>query len=169
MVRQSTLAAAGVVAAMGALSALAYPQMPERMVTHWNAAGEPDDSMGRTLGLVALPAVTAATVAVLQVLPTVDPGEGIQQFRGAYDAFVVLLAVFLGYVHVLVVAVNAGYSVSVSTAILPGVGILLYGAGAVLDRAEQNWFLGIRTPWSPRKSGTAPTASAHACSGPPAW
>lgn len=37
----------GLVALSAAASALVYPEMPVRMVTYWNAAGEPDDEMSR--------------------------------------------------------------------------------------------------------------------------
>jgi len=49
-----TLAGAFVVLS-GVASLLAAPELSDPLVTHWNAAGEPDGTMSKTLGLAFVP------------------------------------------------------------------------------------------------------------------
>ncbi|WP_134670846.1 SdpI family protein [Halorussus marinus] len=138
------LVAVGVVA-----SALASPEMPARMATHWNAAGVADGRTPKVIALATIPAVSAGLLALFAVLPRLDPlGENVAAFREQYDAFVVLVVGMLTYLHLLVLAWNAGFEFGMIQALAPAMGVVFYYAGVVLERAEQNWFVGIRTPWT---------------------
>ncbi len=143
------LVAAGLVALSFAVSIYALPRAPETVATHWNAAGQADGTMAKVPGLFVLPALTAGVLVLLYVAPRVDPlGANVAAFREHYDWFVVLFAAFMGYVNALVVAFNLGYDVNVSRMLYPALGLLFLFVGLVLDEAERNWFVGIRTPWT---------------------
>jgi uncharacterized membrane protein len=147
--RRSYLVGIGLVALSVLASVLAYPEMPARMATHWNAAGEVDGQMSKSIALALFPALSAILLGAFAALPRIDPlGENVARFREQYDTFVVLLLAFLTYVHVLVLAVNAGYEFEMVQALAPAVGVLLYYVGVLSEHAEQNWFVGIRTPWT---------------------
>jgi len=125
------------------------PRLPETMVTHWNAAGVPDDTMPKFWGQVAVPAISAGTLAVCLLAPRVDPKrERIEEFRGAYNDFLVVLAAFLAFTHGVVLAVNVGYVAPINAVLLGGVGFLVFSLGSLLESAEQNWVVGVRTPWT---------------------
>lgn len=143
------LVAGGLVALSALVSVAAAPSLPERLVTHWNAAGRPDGTMATPLALTLFPALSAALLAMFLVVPRIDPlGSNIAAFRGAYDRFVAIAVAFLFVVHVGVVAYNLGYVDDVSALVLGAVAVLLYAVGDLLPRAEPNWFVGIRTPWT---------------------
>ncbi|WP_135851596.1 SdpI family protein [Halorussus salinus] len=147
--RRSYLAGGLLVALSAAMSALAFPEMPAEMATHWNAAGEIDGRTPKTVALALFPALSAAMLALFAVLPRIDPlGENVATFREEYDTFVVLLLAFLTYVHGLVLAANAGYEFEMMQALAPAIGALYYYLGVLTAHAEQNWFVGIRTPWT---------------------
>ncbi|PSQ51013.1 hypothetical protein BRD15_00230 [Halobacteriales archaeon SW_6_65_15] len=147
--RRSYLVAAALVALSALASVLAFPEMPARMATHWNAAGEVDDRMAKRFALALLPALSAALLGLFALLPRIDPlGENVARFREQYDTFVVLLVAFLTYIHLVVIAANAGYEFEMIQAVSPAVGALLYYVGVLSEHAEPNWFVGIRTPWT---------------------
>ena len=147
--RQRFLLAAGFVALSGVVSVVAAPALPERMVSHWNAAGEPDATMAKGTVLVLLPVVSAALVGLFTVLPRVDPlGENVAEFRAYYDWFVVAFAAYLLVLHAGIVAFNLGYRFDFTALVLVGVAGLLYYVGVLLGHARRNWFVGIRTPWT---------------------
>jgi uncharacterized membrane protein len=147
--RRSYLAGIGLVALSAAMSALAYPEMPAEMATHWNAAGEIDGRTPKALALALFPALSAGMLALFALLPRIDPlGENVAAFREQYDTFVVLLIAFLTYVHGLVIAANAGYVFGMVQALAPAIGALYYYVGVLSAHAERNWFVGIRTPWT---------------------
>lgn len=146
--RRLLLGGGALVAATAAVSALAYPEMPAQMASHWNASGEVDGTMSRELGLALLPAIAALALGFFLVLPRIDPRDSYEQFRDAYDAVALATVAFLGYVHVTVVLFNADYSFGVLQALTPAIGGIFVVAGYVTARADQNWFVGARTPWT---------------------
>jgi uncharacterized membrane protein len=141
--------AAALVAVSALVSVLAAPSLPDTLVTHWNAAGEPDGTMAKTTALALIPGLSAVLVALFAVLPRLDPlGENVADFRASYDWFVVLFAAFMTVVHGGVVAFNLGNEFDFTLLILVAVAGLFYYVGILLTHAEQNWFVGIRTPWT---------------------
>ena len=139
----------GLVVLSAVASTFAYPELPARMVTHWNAAGEPDGEMSRLVALSLLPLLSTAVLGLFAVLPRLDPlGENVEKFREQYDTFVVLAIGLLTYLHLLVLAWNVGYRFEPMQALAPAIGVLFYYAGVVLEHAERNWFVGIKTPWT---------------------
>ncbi|MFB6121338.1 MAG: SdpI family protein [Halobacteriaceae archaeon] len=130
-------------------SALAAPDLPERVATHWNAAGEPDDYAAKWVALVGMPALATGLLAMLAVVPRIDPlGENIADFRSTYDWFAVALTAFLTALHLGVLAYNLGYEFDFLRLVAVGVAALYYFVGRVIDRAKRNWFVGVRTPWT---------------------
>lgn len=55
---------------------------------------------------------------------------------------------FVAYVHGLTLAWNLGYEVPMNVAVVPAVAVLYVGIGSLVERAEQNWTIGVRTPWT---------------------
>ncbi|WP_136715670.1 SdpI family protein [Halorientalis salina] len=147
---KSAAALAGtLVAGMAVASVLVDPRLPETMVVHWDAAGNPNDTTPKVWGQFFLPLLTAVLVGFLFAVPRIDPNRAnIEAFRDVYDEFVVVLTAFLAMVHAVVLAVNVGYDVAVDAVVFSGVGFLVFFIGTLLERTEQNWFVGIRTPWT---------------------
>ena len=141
---------AALLVAVGAAASLAAaPDLPERMVTTWNGAGEPTGTLSRTVGMWLVPGLGAALLGLFAVLPRIDPlGENVAAFRVHYDRFVVVFTAFLTAVHLAILAFNLGYPVDVTTLAVAGSAALFYYVGTVLPHVEPNWFLGIRTPWT---------------------
>jgi uncharacterized membrane protein len=131
------------------MGALLYPLLPAEMVSHWNAVGEPDSTVPKTLGVLLLPVFLVGVFLLYIVLPKIDPlGGNIEWFQSHYNMLWAILFLFLLYVHLLVLLWNAGYSFNITMVITPGLAILLYGIGATMEHAKRNWFVGIRTPWT---------------------
>jgi len=147
--RQRFTLAGLLVVASALASLLAAPEVPDPMVSHWNAAGEPDGTLGKPLGLALIPVLTAGLVALFALLPRIDPlGENVAEFRAVYDWFVVVFTAFMVVVHGGVLAFNLGYEFDFLLVVLAAMAVLFYYVGYMLDHAERNWFVGIRTPWT---------------------
>ncbi|WP_439027988.1 SdpI family protein [Haloarchaeobius sp. DT45] len=141
--------AAGFVVAAGVASVLAAPSLPDQLATHWNAAGEPDGSMSKPLALALIPVLSAALLVLFALLPRIDPlRENVEAFRPYYDWFVVVFAAYMSVLHVGIVAFNLGYEFDFTLLVLAALAGLFYYVGILLDHAERNWFVGIRTPWT---------------------
>lgn len=130
-------------------SVLAAPSLPEQVVTHWNAAGEPDGTLTKPLALALIPALSGFMLLMFGAIPRIDPlRNNISEFRVYYDWFVVLFTGFMMVVHLGILAYNFGYQFDFTLFVVSGVALLLYYVGVLLEHAERNWFVGIRTPWT---------------------
>ena len=131
------------------IGAYLYPYMPEKMASHWDANGSVDGFMPKLWGLFLLPAITAILFLVYMLIPKIDPLKGnIEKFRGHFDVFILLLFVFLFYVHMLTMLWNLSYRFNIIQLLTPAFGLLIYYAGIMMENAKQNWFIGVRTPWT---------------------
>jgi uncharacterized membrane protein len=147
--RQRLSLAVGFVVLSAVVSVLSAPSLPEHLVSHWNAAGEPDGTMSKPLALALFPVLTAVLLALLAAVPSVDPlGENVEEFRGYYDWFLVIFAGFMFVLHAGIIAFNLGYTFNFTLLVLAPVAVLFYYAGVLMTHAERNWFVGIRTPWT---------------------
>ena len=126
-----------------------YPQMPERMASHWNAKGEIDGYMSKGWALYLMPVITFAMYLMFLLIPKIDPlKKNIEKFRPYFDWFIILMVVFLLYIYILTIAANLGYTFNMTTMILPAIGVLFIYIGFLVEHAKRNWFIGIRTPWT---------------------
>ena len=126
-----------------------YPQMPEKMASHWNFKGEVDGCLSKFWGLFLMPIILIGVVLLYLIVPKLDPlKENIEKFRKYFDGFIVLLLLFLFYLYVLTIFWNLGLKFNISQAIIPALAVLFYYCGILLEKAKRNWFIGIRTPWT---------------------
>ena len=149
MVHSRDLATGGIVALIALTGAFYAPRLPEEVAIHFDAAGEPDNFASKRVFLVGNVALSAGIAALFAVLPRIDPlGENFAGFQGVYDGFAVGTLAFLAYIYGLVVAYNLGFEFDMLRATAPAIAGLYLLLAVLLQRAEQNWFVGIRTPWT---------------------
>ena len=97
-----------------------------------------------------MPVVTTGILALFLVIPNIDPLKAnIAQFREYFNAFIMLIVLFMVYMHILTILWNLGYDqFNMGTAMLPAIGLLFAFAGIMMRHAKRNFFIGIRTPWT---------------------
>jgi uncharacterized membrane protein len=131
------------------IGAYLYPYMPEKMASHWDANGSVDGYLPMLWGLFLLPVISAVLFLAFMLIPKIDPLKGnIEKFRGHFDVFILLLFVFLFYVHMLTMLWNLSYRFNFIQLLAPAFGLIIYYAGIMMENAKQNWFIGVRTPWT---------------------
>lgn len=126
-----------------------YFQFPDRVASHWNARGEVDGYISKFWGAFLMPIISIALWLLFLLIPKIDPlKKNIDKFRKYFNAFIVLIILFLFYIYILTIIWNTGTTFDMSKAMVPAMGILFYYAGVLVKHAERNWFIGIRTPWT---------------------
>ena len=147
--RKVTAAIIGLVLFSFILSIYFYPQVPDQMATHWDSQGEVNGYMSKFWGTFLMPLLITGLVILFLVIPKIDPRkENIEMFRKHYEGFRLVLIIFLVLVHLHILLWNTGTQISPNAVIPLGIGLLFYYAGVLTENAEQNWFIGIRTPWT---------------------
>lgn len=150
--KNSTLAALGLIILSFAIGIYLSDQMPEKMASHWNAQGEVDGYMPKFWGLFLMPLISVALLLLFLLIPKIDPlKKNIQKFRKYYDWFIVLFIAFFFYVYLLTLIFNLSnrnLGFDFTQMMVPALGILFYYIGILTENAKRNWFIGIRTPWT---------------------
>jgi uncharacterized membrane protein len=124
-------------------------RLPGSMVSHWNAQGLADGYTDKSTALFLIPGMTIGLVLLLSLVPMIDPLKtNIQKFRPAYDLFLLGFVAFMTYLHILTLVWNLGVKMNMTTWMMPGMALLFYACGELISRARQNYFIGIRTPWT---------------------
>jgi uncharacterized membrane protein len=126
-----------------------YPAMPDFVASHWNAAGDVNGTMPKFWGLLLVPLLMCVFCALFVVLPRIDPlRENYRKFQDYYDGLILVLAAFLFVIQLEIILWGLGIHVSPNIILPLMIGILFIYAGFLLEHAEPNWFVGIRTPWT---------------------
>jgi uncharacterized membrane protein len=131
------------------IGAFFYPQLPEKIASHWGADGQVNGYMGKFWGVFLMPIVMLGMFILYAVIPLIDPLKAnIYTFKKYYNAFWIFLEVFFTYIYGLTLAWNLGYRFNFTTAFVPAIAILFFCMGSFLKNVKRNWFVGIRTPWT---------------------
>lgn len=126
-----------------------YPQMPERVASHWNAQGIVDGYMYRFWGTFILPIILVPLWLLFVIIPHIDPKrENIKIFRRYYDGAILAIMLFLVYLYAITLAWNLGRPFHMVVWMSPGFGVLIIVLGALLQHTKMNWTIGFRTPWT---------------------
>src|SRR5512139_2743363 len=121
-----------------------YRRLPDPMVIHWNASGEPDGYGSRLFGAFVLPVVMLFIWGLMAAVPKLDPrAANIQQFRGTYDLFVAAVVGVLSLLQVGIIGSALGWPIQVGRLAPISIGALFALLGALLPRFKSNFFLGI--------------------------
>lgn len=128
--------------------ALLYSRLPEAIPSHWNAAGEIDDTMNKANYslLILLP---IGIYLMMKVLPLIDPKRKAYQIHAkAYQVILLATYIMMSLFAWLGVLTAMGMRFDVSRIALFSIGILFIVMGNFMPQIRQNYFFGIKTPWT---------------------
>ncbi len=133
--------------------AVSWNDLPARVPVHWNLHGEIDGWAAKAPGLLLLPLSTLGVVALLRLLPHLDP-----KLRNAFpeqgrmpEVLSILRFALVACFTVIFFAVFAAAldrSLAVARIVLGSILLLLAMMGNYLANLRPNYFIGIRTPWT---------------------
>lgn len=126
-----------------------YPQMPERMPTHWNAAGEVDGYGNRFMGLFLMPIFLAGIYLLFLFLPKIMVyRKNFEKFKKYFYGFKVVFILFFIAIYIATLLPNFGIHLNIAYIMIPSLAVLFFYIGYMLKFAKRNYFIGIRTPWT---------------------
>ncbi len=127
-----------------------YSMLPDKIITHWNASGQADGFSSKSFwNVFLLPIFSVVFLAFYFLLPGLDPlKDNYKKFESYYSLFFLVLLLFFYYIHLLTLFVNLGYSFNLIYYLIPGVAILIYFSGVLVENSKRNYFVGVRTPWA---------------------
>ena len=148
--RTTLIVSIALIAIAALLSLAVFNRLPDPMASHWGFNDQVNGTVSRFWGAFLMPIISLAMLGLFILLPGIDPLKAnIAKFREVFNAFIAVIIAFLLYIHVLTIVWNLGFQgFRMSTAVIPGIGLLFVFAGLLMRRAKRNFFIGIRTPWT---------------------
>lgn len=123
---------------------IAYPHLPEFVPIHWNWRGQINGYAHKWL-LFMFPGI----VGLFFLYPWLSPKHfKIESFKSTYLYIMVVIACLLTYIDGLVLWAGIGHSFNTGRSMLGGVCLAFALLGNVMGKVRQNFYLGVRTPWS---------------------
>ena len=142
------LFALAIFAAMGAIGMHYYPLLPNIMASHFDVHGLPNGWMPKASFFFIMGIVEISIYGLLTFLPRVDPLK--KKIEVRFKNILLLRDVFLLFFAVVFSMSLEAAREGVLNVDLLGValGILFIVMGNYLPKIPQNWFVGIKTPWT---------------------
>ncbi|HZU12249.1 MAG TPA: DUF1648 domain-containing protein [Chloroflexota bacterium] len=132
-------------------SLAAYPFLPDRVATHFDAEGRPNGYSSRTLAAVLMPAMMLGLQVLNDRLGS-WPGGGDRDDQGsgkrARDDAVAATEVGLLETQLAILAYGAGVPLDMNRVNRGIYGGLMLALGNILPTLPRNGLIGIRTPWT---------------------
>ena len=131
------------------LSIYFYQIFPAVVPTHWGVSGEVNGWGPRWLGAFLLPAILFAIYFLFGLLPKIDPKRAnYEDFKKAFNVFKTAIMSVLFAVYIIASLNAVGVMVSVAFWTPVFIGMLFIVIGNYFGKIRNNYFVGIRTPWT---------------------
>ncbi len=126
-----------------------YSVFPNTVPTQWSSNGDVNNVSSKEFAAWFMPIITAILYAVFLMLPRIDPkSKNYPNFITPYHIIKNSVVLLLSLIYLIVSLAAIGEIQNPATWIIVLVGILIATLGSQLDKLKQNWFIGIRTPWT---------------------
>lgn len=128
--------------------ALCYKSLPAQVPTHWDLSGTVSYSDKQELWFIA--GLAPLFAVLFPILPRIDPRRrSYDKFMGSYLVFQLAMMLFLSVMTgiVLVESYRSG-TVDVGVVVCALVSLLFIVLGNMMPKFHQNYFCGIKTPWT---------------------
>lgn len=131
------------------VTVLAYPWLPARVPTHFDAAGQPNDFCSPAAFVFGTAVMFGFLGALMLGLPYVGPmRSNFAKFRKAYGRISAALLLGFNGIAYAVLLFALGYHVRINMAIGLILGLMLATVGLWVGEVKRNFWIGFRTPWT---------------------
>lgn len=126
-----------------------YPQLPEKVPSHWNVEGEVDAWSSKNFAVFFFPALTLGLYFLMTFIPLIDPlRKNYPKFALPYFWFRLLFVLFFISLYLYTLGAAFGTRINIKYFMVPLLSIFLILLGVFLPKIKKNYFVGIRTPWT---------------------
>ncbi|HVW66682.1 MAG TPA: SdpI family protein [Candidatus Peribacteraceae bacterium] len=140
-----------VVLGMFALVAWLYPSLPDVIPVHWGISGEPNGWAPKMWSAWLLPIIGLLLTLLFPLFAKIDPkAENYKEFARAWNVLQLGIVLFFAYVEGITfyTIVHPAHNALLGRDLLIGIGFLFIVLGNYMGKIRQNFFIGVRTPWT---------------------
>jgi uncharacterized membrane protein len=126
---------------------LLWNQLPEKVPSHWNAAGEVDGWSSKGFTVFGMPLILLAAQWLCVLATAADPKS--KNHSGKMLQLVLwIMPVITTVLHVITYAVALGQQVQVEVVMPILLGLVFIIIGNYMPKCKQNYTIGIKIPWT---------------------
>jgi len=149
MTRKYYMVAIVLLLAAVAVTMAVYPNLPDRVPTHWDIHDQVNGYSPRWALFLTGPGMMAILMLVFLALPWLSPRQfEVGTFRDTASFIMLAIVSLLAYIHGIVLWAGLGHSLNVGRAVIGGVCLLFALMGNVMGKVRRNFYIGVRTPWA---------------------
>ena len=125
-----------------------WNSLPEKVPIHWDYKGEINGwgTKYSLIGLVFL--LPVLTYVLMLVIPKIDPKKRIELMGGKYYQIKFVLVIFMSFLALFIIQSSKSQTLSSPSMVFVLIGLLFMALGNYFKVIKQNYFLGIKTPWT---------------------
>lgn len=125
-----------------------WNSLPEKVPIHWDYKGEINGwgTKYSLIGLVFL--LPVLTYFLMLVIPKIDPKKRIELMGGKYYQIKFVLVIFMSILALYIIQSSKSQTLSSPSIVFVLIGLLFMALGNYFKVIKQNYFLGIKTPWT---------------------
>jgi uncharacterized membrane protein len=140
----------GLIAIMAVMAIVSWAGAPDRIPVHWDLSGTADRYGGKFEGLAGPPLLAIGIYLILLFTRRIDSRRAHSDALAGPRAVIRTSVVALIFgLYLMLHLMIRGRAAPVTVIVPAGVGLLFLVLGAHLPRVPSNWFVGVRTPWTP--------------------
>ena len=125
-----------------------WNSLPEKVPIHWNVKGEIDD-WGTKYSLIGvLFLLPVFTYVLMLVIPKIDPKKRVELMGGKYYQIKFMMVIFMSVLALFILHSSSSQTLSSPSIVFVLVGLLFMALGNYFKVIKQNYFLGLKTPWT---------------------
>lgn len=124
-----------------------WNQLPEKMPTHWNAAGEVDGWSSKAFAIFGLPLIMVAAQWLCMLGTAADPKRKNHPEK-VLHLVLWIIPVLSVVLHAVTYATALGHSVPIEVVMPILIGLIFTIIGNYMPKCKQNYTIGIKIPWT---------------------
>lgn len=127
---------------------IVYPKLPDVVPTHFGVDGKAD-GYGQKSILLGLGMVPAGLSLLFALMPRLDPKrKSYEKHKKAYSIMSIFVTLFLIFCVWISVFAGLGHEMNINRLMPLLVAVLFLIIGNFMPQIRQNYFFGIKTPWT---------------------
>lgn len=126
-----------------------FPSLPNVMPTHWNVMGQIDGYMHKEFAAWMMPLLGLFILIIFKLAPTFDPkNKKYHLFSHEWNIIQTAFVFFMAYIQCITFYAAYFPSTPIMKPLFIGMGTLFVLLGNYLSKIRQNYFIGIKVPWT---------------------
>lgn len=126
-----------------------YSSLPDQLPMQYGITGEVNRYWSKDTAIISMSFIGLVIPLLLQVIRTIDPKkQNYEKFENAFAMTRLAVALVLDFVFAMILIEGSNKNFNAGSIVLGAIGLLFVIIGNYMPQVKDNYFVGIRTPWT---------------------